>query len=492
VVDTADCRPFDPFVPASGGEACNGRDDDCDGLVDEEACPGLVVLGWRGHTYLVSQAGATWLDARYACRARGYRLLAIDDAEEQDWLTGVLGELCPGCTCWFGLNDRASEGAFVNDNGSTSTYTHWYEGPDDHLGIEDCTELVQYGPFGGQWNDGDCLIVASYVCEAGCGDGADAQPDSDGDGLGDGCDDLPFDPDNDADGDGWDVTTDECPFAYDPGQTDLDQDGRGDACDNCLLLPNPDQADADGDGVGDGCDDLDDDGAAGPSDCRPHDPNVHPGATESCNARDDDCDGLIDEEACAGCSNLAWGDHAYLLCPEPVTWAEARAACRLHGYRLASIESMAENQALVDALAADAWVGATDSVVEGTFAWENGSTSSYANWHTGEPSDSGGNEECVTIVTHSPYFGRWNDLICHGLVGYVCELGCGEAPDQQPDSDGDGLGDGCDNAPHDPDDDADGDGWDATTDDCPLVWNPGQADADGDGVGDACDASPAL
>jgi parallel beta-helix repeat protein len=41
--------------------------------------------------------------------------------------------------------------------------------------------------------------------------------------------------------------------------------------------------------------DRDGDGAIDTADCAPFDPNVHPGATETCNGVDDNCDGNIDE-----------------------------------------------------------------------------------------------------------------------------------------------------------------------------------------------------
>lgn len=52
----------------------------------------------------------------------------------------------------------------------------------------------------------------------------------------------------------------------------------------------------------------------------------------------------------------------------------------------------------------------------------------------------------------------------------------------QQDTDGDGVGDACNDA-----DDADGDEYADALDNCPTVSNPSQVDTNGDGIGDACE-----
>jgi len=81
--------------------------------------------------------------------------------------------------------------------------------------------------------------------------------DSDGDGVGDVCDNCPIEPNpgqEDGDGDGFGDVCDNCPDVHNRDQADRDGDGIGDGCDNCYRIPNSDQADSDGDGVGDLCD----------------------------------------------------------------------------------------------------------------------------------------------------------------------------------------------------------------------------------------------
>jgi hypothetical protein len=106
------------------------------------------------------------------------------------------------------------------------------------------------------------------------------QSDGDGNGVGDACDPT------DSDGDGWIDVNDNCRFTYNPDQSNLDGDSSGDLCDddidgdrvlnasdNCYTIFNPGQEDLDRDFAGDACDgDMDNDGLPNVNDPCPYDP----------------------------------------------------------------------------------------------------------------------------------------------------------------------------------------------------------------------------
>ncbi|KAB5517705.1 hypothetical protein PHYPO_G00170290 [Pangasianodon hypophthalmus] len=114
------------------------------------------------------------------------------------------------------------------------------------------------------------------------------QEDTDGDGVGDQCDE-------DADGDGIKNVEDNCRLVPNKDQQNSDTDSYGDACDNCPNVPNGDQLDTDGNGVGDSCDsDIDGDGI----------PNMLDNCPKIPNAMQTDRDGDGVGDACDSCPEV--------------------------------------------------------------------------------------------------------------------------------------------------------------------------------------------
>gem|GEM_PF-7027504 len=96
------------------------------------------------------------------------------------------------------------------------------------------------------------------------------QIDRDGNRIGDVCQSIIQSEARDTDADGTPDDKDVCTLVNDD-QTDTDGDGMGNACDNCPALQNADQYDRDRDGKGDVCSDTDKDGVLDPYDnCVPY------------------------------------------------------------------------------------------------------------------------------------------------------------------------------------------------------------------------------
>lgn len=183
-------------------------------------------------------------------------------------------------------------------------------------------------------------------------------------------------------------------------------------------------------------------GAAGsPSPCVP--------TTERCNGHDDNCNDVIDEQACnsqvngtTGCAGFvlpSQPEHGYMLCTGVQRdYSHAQEACAAQDMRLAWIESSVENQDLatkVDALAnsAEVLIGATDSADEGAWFWDEGSqfwngnqngkpvNGAFTAWASQTPNNGGGfntNEDCGVLISESA---SWADRACSGKYAYVCE-----------------------------------------------------------------------
>lgn len=228
--------------------------------------------------------------------------------------------------------------------------------------------------------------------------------------------------------------------------------------------------------------DADGDGYADDVDCDDADAGVNPGASESCDSVDEDCDGVVDE-AC-DCTSVTDGERTWYFCPTSATWADAQTECAAWGTHLVDVDDaandawiFAEAQATV---AGNWWIGLNDRSVEGAYAWDGGSDSPYANWRAGEPNDFGGNEDCAWYAETGG--GAWNDKDCSAMAYFVCQVGC-ETHTRYADMDEDGFGDPdvssrvCDGEVGWVDDASDCDDTDASVSPETLWYG----DADGDG-----------
>lgn len=175
-------------------------------------------------------------------------------------------------------------------------------------------------------------------------------------------------------------------------------------------------------------------------------------STERCNGHDDNCNDVIDEQACnslpsgtMGCSGFvvsARPAHGYMLCTEVTRdHAQAQEACRAQGMRLAWLESEQENVAVstrVDAIESglEAWLGATDREMEGSWRWEgqggelfwgghefgNPVGGAYVAWADATPNNSADSspegEDCAVLLAAGAV---WGDRACTIKYAYLCE-----------------------------------------------------------------------
>jgi hypothetical protein len=162
-----DCDEDDPALHVGPPESCpdgvgNGRDDDCNGFVDEAPeCPDCRELG----AYRFCREGRTYDDAAAACAAAGMRLVVIDGPRKQAEVDAAALALFGKVDFWIGLTDTSTEGLFLWADGRSladTGFANWGGGePNDYFEGEDCAHARPDG----LWNDLSCGAALAYLCE---------------------------------------------------------------------------------------------------------------------------------------------------------------------------------------------------------------------------------------------------------------------------------------------------------------------------------------
>ena len=324
VEDDTDCDDSDALVSPVGTETCNGIDDDCDALIDDNDSSVTGTSSWYADADRDGYGDPATVAT--ACAAPPGYGTDNTDCDDADALVSPVGtETCNG------IDDDCD--ALIDDNDSSVTGTSsWYADADrDGYGDADvvataCDAPTGYGADDTDCDDGDADVSPSETetCN-GVDDDCDAKIDDDDASLS-GASSWYADADDDGYGDrDASVTSCEAPTGYGTDTTDCDDtdarvspagteicngidddcDTRIDDADSSVTGTSSWYADADRDGYGDpdvvkaactaptgyGADDTD---------CDDADADVSPAGTETCNGIDDDCDLKIDDDDDAG------------------------------------------------------------------------------------------------------------------------------------------------------------------------------------------------
>jgi hypothetical protein len=291
VANASDCDDSDAAVSPAATETCNGVDDDCDGTADESSASDAPT--W----YKDADAdgyGAAASSTRACTQPSGYVADATDCNDANAAISPAATELCDSA-------DNDCDGS--TDEADAADAPTWYvDGDGDGYGTSSSTRVQCSAPAGYVASSTDCDDGAAAVSPAATETCNSVDDDCDGS-TDEGVTTTYY---RDADGDGYgssSTTSAACsaPTGYVSNSSDCDD------TDATLSPLTVWYRDSDSDGYGDAsvtktqCAKpsgyTDDD-----SDCNDASASAYPGATESCDGIDNDCDGSTDERNASGCS----------------------------------------------------------------------------------------------------------------------------------------------------------------------------------------------
>ncbi|MFT5431623.1 MAG: hypothetical protein ACI9OJ_002320 [Myxococcota bacterium] len=459
-------------------DICDALDNDCDGQTDED----FADLGMACD----SDDDDLCPNGGLECSADGAGVTCADDLPQTEQCDG-LDNNCDG-TVDETFDDFDNDGLAdcIDDD----------DDDDGDLDATDCatTDASIYG------GAGEVCDGVDQDCDGTADNGF---ADLDQDGVADCVDD-------DDDGDGFPDAVDNCPTLANSSQNDLDNDDIGDLCDpdtdgdgvantddNCQLQPNADQANADGDAQGDVCDpDDDNDQSPDGQDCQPFVDTVFPGAPETCDGLDNNCNSSVDEgfqdsdaDQLADCldpddDNDDSLDSDDCAPKNAAIYPGADEVCNGEDDNCdgAVDEGFADSDddGIADCVDNDADGDGVPDALDNCPLQPNpgqANTDGDLLGNACDTDDDGdGSVDPLDCAPLNPLVFPEATEICDGI-----DNNCNDAVDEgEPDTDDDGKADCID---LDDDDDTVPDSFD----NCPLVANPAQTNSDADLLGNACD-----
>ncbi len=519
VADASDCDDGDPEVHPDAPERCDGLDNDCDDLIDEDLAelwhqdadgdgfgdPDVTIdscdpdEGWvepELATDCDDGDAAIHPDAEEICNGIDDDCDGrVDEELESSWYTDADGDGFgdPG-VAWYGCEpgagwvenasdcddansgihpdapeicdglDNDCDGLIDDEDDSVTGTTTWY-GDADGDGYGDdasitraCEQPSGTSAYGGDCDDGDAAFNPGAL-EEDCADPNDYN-----------CDGSTGYADDD--GDGWAACEDcdDSDAAVHPGGTEL-CNGVDDDCDGTVDEDEAADAsawyaDTDGDGYGDAG--STESACTAPSgyvadsnDCDDSDAAVHPAAAEACNGVDDDCDGSVDEDDAADAAT--W--YQDLDADGYGDAAASTVACDAPSGYVADASDCDDSDGAVNPASTELCDG-VDNDCDGSV--DEDDAADAATWYADADSDGYGDAAASTVACHPPsgYLADTTDCddgdaAVHPAASELCN----------------GMDDDCDGAVDE----------DSATD--AATW---YADADGDGYGDAASSTAAC
>ena len=126
------------------------------GVVETDALAAVYVVQGpvtnpaNGHTYY-RLSNSNWSDAEaFATGVLGGHLATIDDAAENTFVRATFADAPGSGRVWIGLNDAATEGAFVYTSGAPFVYSNWDPGEPNNSNDEDYVAMYSGN---GRWVD---------------------------------------------------------------------------------------------------------------------------------------------------------------------------------------------------------------------------------------------------------------------------------------------------------------------------------------------------